>query len=115
MILKNIHRWLDHFSMNELDSIISNLIRLKRSEADSCPQKLFYGKLTEADYHRLKLHYRIELFAGNQSKNETLNNLVSIMNDVYKRLVPTVRYGAEAMKESKTDSRQMSLDFEVKT
>ena len=114
MVFKNIHRWLDHFSMSELDSIISGLIMIKRCEADTRPTMMF-GKLTEADYYRLKLHYRIELFAGNQSKNETLNNLVSIMNDVYKRLIPTVRYGAEATKESKTDSRQLAFDFGSET
>jgi len=95
MIFKKIHRWLDHFSIEELDSVISHLIKIKQCEADTRPQNIFYGKLTEADYHRLKLHYRIEYFAGNQSKNETLNNLVEIMADVYSRLQPTVEHGAK--------------------
>ena len=98
MVLKNIHRWLEHFEMAELDSIISTLILIKESEADTRPQELFFGKLTEADYYRLKLHYRIELFAGNQSKNQTLNNLVKITNDVYNRLHPVVKAGAEVGK-----------------
>lgn len=93
MVLDNIHRWLDHFEMAELDSIISTLIKIKESEADTRPT-MMYGKLTEADYYRLKLHYRIELFAGNEEKNQTLNNLVEITNDVYNRLHPVVEHGA---------------------
>ena len=95
MVLDNIHRWLDHFEMAELDSIISTLIKIKESEADTRPNNLYFGKLTEADYYRLKLHYRIELFAGNEEKNQTLNNLVEITNDVYNRLHPVVKAGAD--------------------
>tara|TARA_R110002012_G_C11332072_1_gene577175 strand:+ start:254 stop:562 length:309 start_codon:yes stop_codon:yes gene_type:complete len=100
-IIETMHRWLDHFSIEELDSVISHLIRIKECEADPRPNKTFFGKLNEADYHRLKLHYRIEYFAGNQDRNATLNNLVEILDETYSRLQPTVQHGASIQRGKK--------------
>ena len=100
MVLDNIHRWLEHFEMAELDSIISTLIKIKKSEADTRPTMMF-GKLTEADYYRLKLHYRIELFAGNEERNQTLNDLMLINNDLYNRLHPIAEHGAGIIMRNK--------------
>lgn len=99
-IMEMAYRWQDHFSLEEIDSIMSGLIKVKIAEAHPKPTVVM-GSLLEADYHRLKLHYRIELFCTNNARANTLNNLSVILDDVYNRLKPTVENGARVKRGKK--------------
>ena len=91
---KLIHRWLETFSFEQIDEIMSALIQLDKARADTEP-RLMFGKITEADYMRLKTHYYIEEFTNHRARHDkhTLNNLRVVNYHVYRRLIDTAELG----------------------
>ena len=91
---KLIHRWLDTFSFEQIDEIMSAMIRLYKARSDTEPRLLF-GKITEADYTRLKLHYFIEEFTNHEAQHDkhTISNLRVVNYHIYKRLIDTAELG----------------------
>jgi len=87
-------KWLDHFSVEELDSVVTHLIAIKTATADTNTNML-YGGMPEADYHRLKLHYRIEYFTTPYDERPNLGTMVETLNLLYSRLEPFVKWNVK--------------------
>ena len=85
---ENMDRWLTHFTLYEIDEIISKMVLIKDSENDD--SLTIDGKTMESDYYRIKLHYAIETFVKEQEEDKTL---LEIVNETYTRLNKTIDRG----------------------
>ena len=85
---ETIDRWLNNFTLYQIDEIIAKMALIKDSENDDSIMP--DGKTMESDYYRIKLHYAIETFVKERAEDKTL---LEIVNETYTRLNKTIDRG----------------------